>query len=185
MRGLADLIDRVNRRIGRSVIWLVLLIVILQFFVVIFRYVFGLNSVDAQELIIITHGLIFMLAAGYVLQGDYHVRVDIFYERFSARTKAAINLGGSILLLMPMVLVIWIFSWPYVDQSWGIFEAAPDSEFLRARYLQKTAILVFAALLGIQGLSIFFRGLLAVSGDKAALGEFSKPDENINRHSGH
>lgn len=163
MQRLADLIDLVVRRIGNAVVWLVLIMVFLQFFVVVFRYVFGLNSIEIQESIIILHGLIFMIAAAYVLQIDKHVRVDIFYADRSSRTKTIINMLGAILFLIPMTLIIWNYSWPYVGESWSIFEGSADAGGLRVRYLQKSAILVFAALMALQGISILLRGLLGIS----------------------
>lgn len=168
MQRLADLIDLVIRRIGSAVIWLVLIMVFLQFFVVIFRYVFGVNSIEAQESITILHGLIFMIAAAYVLQLDKHVRVDIFYADRSLRTKNAINMLGAILFLIPMAFIIWNYSWPYVGESWLIFEGSPDAGGLRVRYLQKSAILVFAALMALQGISILLRGLLGISAGRAS-----------------
>ena len=162
MQRLADLIDLVVRWIGSAVAWLVLSVVLLQFFVVIFRYVFGVNSIEAQELITILHGLIFMLAAAHVLQVDKHVRVDIFYASLSMRGKAIVNMFGAAFLLLPMALIIWDYSWPYVGESWLIFEGSPDARGLRVRYLQKSAILVFALLMGLQGLSIVLHRLLDI-----------------------
>ena len=162
MRRLADLIDLVTRLIGKAAIWLVLIVVFLQFFVVIFRYVFGVNSIEAQELITILHGLIFMMAAAYVLQIDKHVRVDVFYASLSMRGKAIVNMFGATFLLLPMALIIWTYSWPYVGESWLIFEGSPDASGLRVRYLQKSAILVFALLMGLQGISIILRRLVDI-----------------------
>ncbi len=178
MQKIADLIDRTNGKIGQSVIWLVLLLVFLQFFVVVLRYVFGLNFIDLQEIITIAHGLIFMAAAGYVLQIDHHVRVDIFYAGFSARLRAMINMFGSLLFLIPAMVVIVYLALPYVGQSWLVLEGASDAEFLNVRYLQKSAILAFALLLGLQGLSIFLRGLLALAGDRAELEKISTMGSN-------
>ncbi len=162
MEKTADLIDFVIRRIGSAVIWLVLITVFLQFFVVIFRYVFGINSIEVQETITILHGLIFMIAAAYVLQIDRHVRVDIFYAGRSVSTKSMINMLGALLFLLPMAFIIWYYSWHYVGESWQILEGSPDTG-LQVRYLQKSAILVFAMLLGLQGISILLRGLLCIS----------------------
>ncbi len=168
MEKTAELIDLVIRRIGSAVNWLVLIMVFLQFFVVIFRYVFGVNSIEAQESITILHGLIFMIAAAYVLQLDKHVRVDIFFTDRSLLTKNVINMLGSILFLIPMSIIIWNYSWPYVGESWLIFEGSPDAGGLQVRYLQKSAILVFAALMGLQGISILLRGLLEIRAGRAS-----------------
>lgn len=163
MQSLADLIDLVIRRIGSAAIWLVLIVVFLQFFVVIFRYVFGVNYIEMQESITILHGLIFMIAAAYVLQIDKHVRVDIFYAGRSDWGKTIINMFGGIFLLIPMALIVWAYSWPYVIESWLIFEGSPDASGLQVRYIQKSAILLFAMLLGLQGISLLLRGFVSIN----------------------
>ncbi len=108
MRKASERIDLINRRIGQAVAWLLLLVVFVQFVAVLLRYVFGLNFIEAQESITIMHGLAFLLAAAWVLQCDKHVRVDIFYHDAPPRTKALINLAGSLLFLLPVMAIIWL-----------------------------------------------------------------------------
>ncbi len=167
MNRLAELIDKIVGRVGQTSIWLALILVLVQFFIVILRYVFGINFIEAQESVSIIHGIIFMLAAGWVLQLNKHVRVDIFYSNWSHRAKQVTDILGAILLLFPFALVIWFYSWPYVAESWSIFEGSSDTS-LRVIYLQKSVILIFAFLLGMQGVSILLRGLI---GGKKSAGE--------------
>jgi len=163
MRKALQLIDRVNRRAGLVASWLVLPVVIARFVAVALRYVFGVNFIEVQESITIMHGFLFMLAAAWVLQCDKHVRVDIFYHDASPRRKAQINLAGSLLFLLPVMAVIWFYAWPYVGESWAVFEGAPDAGFIRLRYLQKTAIPAFALMMALQGVSIILRSLLVLN----------------------
>jgi TRAP-type mannitol/chloroaromatic compound transport system permease small subunit len=166
MRAVAGFIDALNERIGRAVSWLALLIVLLQFLIVVGRYVFGVGSIWFQELIIYMFGFMFMLGAAYTLRHDGHVRVDIFYREAKPRTKALVNLAGSILFLIPICALIFWVAWPYVLQSWSVWEGSQESSGIPARYLQKTAILAFAVLMALQGLSIAIRSLLALQGDE-------------------
>ena len=106
MRFIAQLIDGINVGIGRVLAWLALFIVIVQFFVVVGRYVFGVGEIWAQESITYMHAFMFMLAAAYKLQQDGHVRVDIFYREASLRTKAWINLFGAVAFLIPVCILI-------------------------------------------------------------------------------
>src|SRR5512137_534083 len=92
MTVLADRIDRLNVAIGRAVAWLVLTIVVLQFVLVVARYLFGLGSIWLTETVIYAHTTLFMLAAAWTLSAGSHVRVDIFYTEASARTKALVEL---------------------------------------------------------------------------------------------
>ncbi|MFK8035872.1 MAG: TRAP transporter small permease subunit, partial [Hyphomicrobiales bacterium] len=150
MRALADLIDRINKSVGRTVMWFALLLVLVQFVVVLMRYVFGVGSIFAQESITYMHGFLFMLAAAFTLLVDGHVRVDIFYREAKPRKKAMVNLFGALVLLLPVCIVIFWTSFPYVAASWASFEGSPETSGIQARYLQKTAILGFAVLMAMQ-----------------------------------
>jgi len=169
MRAVAYFIDALNERIGRAVSWLALLIVLLQFLIVVGRYVFGVGSIWLQELIIYMFGFMFMLGAAYTLRHDGHVRVDIFFREAPPRQKAIVNLVGSIVFLIPVCALIFWVAWPYVMQSWSIFEGSQESSGIPARYLQKTAILAFAALMALQGLSMIIHSVLALGGDEKEL----------------
>ena len=103
---VADGIDRINAAIGRAAAWCCLFIVLVQFAVVVMRYVFGIGSIWLQELIIYGHAALFMLAAAWTLQVDGHVRVDIFYADASPRTKAMVDLVGALLFLLPFAIVL-------------------------------------------------------------------------------
>ena len=94
LQRLARAIDRLNETIGVSVAWLALLTVLVEFAVVLMRYVFGVGSVKMQELIVYMHATVFMVAAGYTLLHNGHVRCDIFYAAASPRRKALIDLIG-------------------------------------------------------------------------------------------
>ena len=94
---LARLIDAVNDRIGRAVAWLALAMVLMQFVVVVMRYIFGVGSLYMQEGIVYLHAIVFLVAAGYTLLHDGHVRVDIVYGSATPRPP------GSAPNAMPMV----------------------------------------------------------------------------------
>ncbi|PLX35974.1 MAG: C4-dicarboxylate ABC transporter permease [Hyphomicrobiales bacterium] len=169
MRALAAAIDAVNDRIGRFVAWFALLIVLVQFVVVVGRYVFGMGSIWMQESIVYMHALLFMLAAAYTLHDDGHVRVDIFYREANPRLKAMVNLVGSLVLLVPVcVLIVWV-SWGYVANSWAVMEGSKETSGIQGVYLLKTAIIVFAVQMGLQGVSMMLRSLLALGGDEGEL----------------
>jgi TRAP-type mannitol/chloroaromatic compound transport system permease small subunit len=169
MRAIAGTIDWINVTIGKAVAWLSLAIVLLQLLVVLGRYVFGIGSIQAQESVTYMHGLLFMLAAAYTLKADGHVRIDIFYRGAQPRTKAAVNLVGSLFFLIPMCAVILLVSWSYVARSWAVFEGSRETSGLQAVFLLKTVILVFAVQLALQGVSTVIRSLLAIGGDEAEL----------------
>ena len=98
---IADRIDRLNTAIGRTVAWLALVIVVLQFALVVARYLFGVGSIWLTESVIYGHATLFLLAAAWTLRTGGHVRVDIFYADASPHTRAIIDFGGALLLLLP------------------------------------------------------------------------------------
>lgn len=169
MRALADLIDRVNKSVGRTVMWFALFIVLIQFVVVVMRYVFGVGSIFAQESITYLHGFLFMMAAAYTLLTDGHVRVDIFYRDARPRKKAVVNLLGAFVLMIPVCVLIFWTSFPYVMASWAVLEGSPETSGIQARYLHKTAILAFAVMMALQGISMAIRSFLALGGDEIEL----------------
>ncbi len=157
MERLIAFIDNVNSRIGRAVSWLVLAMVLVQFTIVVLRYIFGWNHIALQESIIYMHSLVFMLGAAWALRADQHVRVDVFYRKASKRQQAWVNMVGSFVLLVPVCVVIWYYSWPYVADSWEIMEASREGSGIPAVFLLKTAILFFCAQMALQGVALGLR----------------------------
>ena len=158
----ADAIDRLTTGIGRAVAWLALAVVLLQFALVVARYVFGLGSIWITEAVIYAHATLFMLAAAWTLRADGHVRVDIFYAEASPATRARIDLAGAVLLLLPFALVLIWLSAPYAARSWAILERSQESSGLPLVFLLKTLIPLFAALMALQGIAQAIRALGAL-----------------------
>jgi TRAP-type mannitol/chloroaromatic compound transport system permease small subunit len=164
LASLARIIDVINERVGRAVAWAALAMVLVQFTVVVMRYVFGFGSILMQESVIYLHAILFMIGSAYTLLHDGHVRLDIFYRDASIRTKALVDLWGSIGLLIPVTVLIWWFSWPYVAGSWEVLEGSRETSGIHAVFLLKTVILVFAALMFLQGISLLARSILTLKG---------------------
>lgn len=162
MTGLCRRLERINEVIGRGIAWLVLGMVLVQFAVVIMRYVFAIGSIPLQESIWYMHGTLFMVAAGYTLLHDGHVRVDIFYRKASPRYRALIDLLGVLVFLLPLCAATWWLSWRYVAHSWAIREGSTEISGLPFIYLLKSVILVFVVLMTIQGLALALRSLLVL-----------------------
>jgi len=153
MTAVADRIDRLTSALGRAAAWLALVVVLLQFALVVARYLFGLGSVWLTETVIYAHAALFMLAAAWTLQVGGHVRVDIFYADASAHTKALIDLVGALFLLLPfMVVLIWL-SIPYAARSWSILEHSQEANGLPVVFVLKTLIPLFALLMALQGIA--------------------------------
>ncbi len=163
MTVLADRIDRLNVAIGRTVAWLVLAVVLLQFTLVVARDLIGIGSIWLTETVIYAHAMLFMLAAAWTLHAGGHVRVDVFYADASARTKARVDLVGALLLLLPFMLVLLWLSVPYAARSWSILEHSQEASGLPLVFVLKTLIPVFALLMALQGIAQVIRAAAALS----------------------
>jgi TRAP-type mannitol/chloroaromatic compound transport system permease small subunit len=150
---LADLIDRFTRAVGHAAMWCALAMVLVQFTVVLMRYLLGIGSIWLQESIVYAHAALFMLAAAWTLQVGGHVRVDIFYAGAGPRTKAWIDLVGALVFLLPFAVVLALLSWPYVARSWALLERSREASGLPLVFALKTLIPLLAVLLGLQGVA--------------------------------
>ncbi|WP_421979564.1 TRAP transporter small permease subunit [Roseibium sp.] len=164
MERLAGVLERVNSLIGNILCWAALCMLLLQFVIVLLRYVFGYSYIFLDEGVLYLHASLFMLGAGYTFLVNAHVRVDIFYAKCTERTQAWIDLFGHLFLLTPaLILLIW-FSWPYVRGSWAIMEGPISVGGIPASYLLKTLIPAYCVLLLIQGIAAFIRDLVRLKG---------------------
>jgi TRAP-type mannitol/chloroaromatic compound transport system permease small subunit len=160
LRRLIGILDGLAEMLGRFASVFAPLMLLVTCYIVVTRYVLNTGSVAVQDLVTYCNALIFTLGAGYTLKHDAHVRVDIFYSPASPRAKAAINLLGSLLFLLPvMVFLLWA-CWQYVASAWAIREGSPDTGGLPYVYLLKTLILVMGGVLIAQGVAEALRSLL-------------------------
>ena len=165
MLGIARGIDAGTRALGQVAWWASLAMVLVGVENVLARYgynliydTFGervaraLSNNTYFELQSLLYNVDFLIGAAYVLQVDGHVRVDILFSRFAARTKAWIDIVGTAVFLWPFAMLTIMFSERYVRSSWTALEMSPNAGGL-PRYPIKTLIVVAFALLIVQGLS--------------------------------
>lgn len=157
MLGVANAIDRMNVAVAGVVKWLALIMVLVQFCIVIGRYVFGFNSIAVQESVLYMHATLFMLGAGYTLLVDKHVRVDVFYAKVSDAARRRIDIFGHVFLLIPSMLALLFWSWPSVRNSWAILEGPISVGGIEAVFLLKSLIPAFCVLILLQSLSLLLR----------------------------
>ena len=163
---LAEVIDRSSERLGKTIAWLALVLVLVTALVVLLRYAFQTGSIALQESLLYMNALLFTLGAAYTLKQNGHVRVDIFYNRFSARGKAFTDIGGTIFLLLPVSGYILWSSWDYVAFSWEVRERSAETSGLPFVYLLKTTILLLGGFLFLQGISELLKSIQQLSSDR-------------------
>jgi TRAP-type mannitol/chloroaromatic compound transport system permease small subunit len=157
-------VEKFTEVTGRFISWATVTMLILVVLVVITRYFLGLGSIALQESVTYLHCLVFMMGFAFTLKHDGHVRVDIFYRRFSPRFKAIVNLVGGLLFLIPFCLLIFFTSWDYVLASWVIRETSAENNGLPFIYLLKTLMLLMPVTLLLQGIAEIIRSGLILSG---------------------
>lgn len=173
---ISRVLDWPSRVLGPVLPWLVAAVVLLKLSTVGMRYVFHTTNSMLQDSVTYSHATLFMLMTGYAWLRDDHVRVDMFYARASARTKAWVDLGSVILAVWPLLAILGWFSWPYVRNAWAIREGALFFGGLPYTYLLKTVILLFVVLVAIQSLAILLRAIAVIGGSEANV--FDPPAES-------
>jgi TRAP-type mannitol/chloroaromatic compound transport system permease small subunit len=164
---LADLIDVLNERVGQSVKWLVLLVTLISAGNALMRYTLGVSSNAGLEIQWYLFGAVFLLAAGYTLKHNAHVRIDFIYGRLSKRGQAWLDVLGTLLFLLPFtVLIIW-FSWGMFMLAWQSAEMSPDAGGL-LRWPAKLLIPVGFVLLALQGLAELIKNAAVLVQETAA-----------------
>ncbi|MGD2118014.1 MAG: TRAP transporter small permease subunit [Chromatiales bacterium] len=162
MEKLIHTLEQINERVGRAVAWLTLFMVLVTFMVVLLRYLFDLGWIAMQESVVYMHGIVFMLGAAYTLKHHGHVRVDIFYQKMSARGRAWVDLLGTLFLLLPVSLFIALMSWEYVADSWAVLEGSREAGGLPGVFLLKSLILLMPLLMLLQGVVLMLQQLLVL-----------------------
>ncbi len=156
---LTTLLEKSVASIGKLASWLSFFIVIIIVVDVFMRYTFSMTSAASFEIEWHLFGALFMLASGWAFQEDKHVRVDVFYQKFSTKTKAWINLLGTVILLLPFCYVGFIEGLQFTITSYEIGETSPDPGGLPSRFIIKSMIPIGMFLLGLQGIAIILRSI--------------------------
>ena len=137
---LEKIFDRFSDLMGWIAGILNLLMLLNVFYDSIMRYFFSRGSIALQEMEWHLFAMVFLFGIAYALKNDGHVRVDVFYDRFSPRWKAIVNIGGTLLLVLPLsVLVIEGSVW-YVQEAISTGEVSGDPGGLPYRWLIKLVI---------------------------------------------
>ncbi len=130
----------------------IVLMIVLSFLTVLMKSLFNYNSNALQDTILYLHACVFMLGIVYAYHFNKHVRIDIFYQKFSKNKQKKVDFYASLFLFFPFFAFIIYSGYSYVFASWEIMEKASDSGGLPFVYVLKTLILIvplFMLILGV------------------------------------
>ncbi len=156
-------IDRLNLLVGRLAMWLVLLVVLISAGNALMRKLFDTSSNAWLEIQWYLFSAMFLLAAGYALQQNAHIRIDVLSSRLSPRARAWIEVAGTLLFLLPLCAVMLRFGWPMFAEAWHSQEMSSDPGGL-IRWPVLALIPAGFALLALQGVSELIKQLAWLTG---------------------
>jgi TRAP-type mannitol/chloroaromatic compound transport system permease small subunit len=171
---LSRFIDAVNDRLGRLAAWMVLAACLISAGNAMTRYAFDLASNAWIELQWYLFATMVMFGAAYTLKLNEHVRVDIFYMQLSDRGRLWLDLVCTALFLIPSMLVIAWYSWPFAMQSWATREFSQNPGGL-VRYPIKFLLPLGFTLVALQGVSEVIKRVAALRGDIRYTARYERP----------
>lgn len=140
-------VDSVSTGLGGAVSWLWLVLLGVIVLNVVMRYLFSEGRIEFEETQWHLYAVGFLVGLSYAYTTDSHIRVDVVRERFSLQTQAWIELYGTLILMLPFVLLVLIGSVPFVSYSFETSEISDSPGGLPYRWLIKSALFVGFALL--------------------------------------
>ena len=161
LRGLIDRISGIAMAFAVSAAFLIILV---QLAAVLLRYVFGLSFSWRNDSVIFSFAMIFMLGAAATLRDDGHVRVDILRPRLGPKTKAGIEMFGSLAFIVPIGILILYSASGLIARTWTDLEPFNESDGLPIQYLFKTLVPIFAVLMISQALSQALKSAMIIRG---------------------
>ena len=145
-------IDNITKYISYFTAIILALLVVLVVFDATSRYLFSEGSTALQELEWHFFDVVILLSIAYTLRNNAHVRVDIFYEKFSPKTKAVINIISYLLFVLPLSCLIIYIGIGFVELSFVQHEASSDPGGLKYRWIVKSLMPLGFVLLALQAI---------------------------------
>tara|TARA_B100001175_G_scaffold311704_1_gene316522 strand:+ start:1537 stop:2031 length:495 start_codon:yes stop_codon:yes gene_type:complete len=153
MKQFQILIDKLTDNIANGLLYILIVLIVLVFSTVFFRYVFNMSYIIIQEIIMYLHALIFMFGISYALKENSHVKIDVLYNSLNKRTQKVISIAGLVSFILPTALFIIYISIDMVTQSWMILEGSSEAGGLDLVFILKSLIPISGILIFLQGIS--------------------------------
>lgn len=144
------MIDKTIKYISFLTAFILALLVLLVVYDATARYLFSEGSTALQELEWHFFDAVILLSISYTLRNNAHVRVDIFYDKFSQKTKAFINIIAGLFFILPLSFLIVYIGVGFVEMSYIQHEASSDPGGLKYRWIVKSLMPLAFVLLSLQ-----------------------------------
>ncbi len=157
-------IDAVSEFTGKVMIWLVVVLTGVIGYEIFSRYFLNAPTKWAFDLSYMIGGTFFLMGEAWTLRKQQHVRIDIFYSRFSPRGRAVIDIFFYLVFFFPLWAgLLWALI-PYVQFSWELGERSMQGYWQPIIYPFKTVMPVGVFLLLLQGIAEFLRSAVIAFG---------------------
>jgi TRAP-type mannitol/chloroaromatic compound transport system permease small subunit len=153
-------IDKIVAFFGLLAGWLTLALVILIVVDVSLRFTLDLTATWVVELEWQLFATAFLLGIPYAWQQNRHVRVDLFYDKFSRRDQGKVDFFGTLIFLIPWCLLVIYLGFYYARAAWITQEGSPNPGGLPTFVPIKVMIPFSALLLLLQSLATGWRAYL-------------------------
>ena len=161
MLGLARAIDRFTERSGIVFAWLIAPLLAAVAWEVVARYAFDAPTSWAYETIYMLYAAMFMLGAAYALRVGAHIRTDFLWERWPARTRAAIETIAYLAGFFPAMGLFLVAGLESTWSSYAIGERSAETAWAPPLWPLKALVPASALLLIVQGVSELLKSVHA------------------------
>jgi TRAP-type mannitol/chloroaromatic compound transport system permease small subunit len=144
------MIDKIIKYISYLTAFILASLVLLIVYDATARYLFSEGSTALQELEWHFFDVVILLSIAYTLKHNAHVRVDIFYDKFSDKTKSFVNILSVIFFILPLSFLIIYIGINFVEMSFVQNEASSDPGGLSYRWIVKALMPLSFVLLALQ-----------------------------------
>jgi TRAP-type mannitol/chloroaromatic compound transport system permease small subunit len=162
---LTDWIDLVNARAGEYVAYWAVISVFVYYYEVAARFVFNSPTNWVHESMFLMFGMQYMISGAYAYREDQHVRVDVFYTKFSTRGKALADIVSSVFFFIFTLTMLWT-GWRFAADAIGNHETS-FTEWGIQYWPVKLTIPIGAALIVLQGLSKLIKDIMILTRKEA------------------
>ncbi len=157
-------IDKINGYVGEYVSFWSIIAVFVYYYEVLSRYLFNSPTNWAHESMFLMFGMQYMMAAGFTHREHAHVHVDVLYQYFPIRAKAAINVFTSIFFFIFCVVLFWT-GWVFAADSVGVWEVS-FTEWAIQYWPVKLTLSAGALLLMLDGITKLIKDLIVLFGKR-------------------